>query len=1514
MNAAMQTACARRVPRTSLAFALALLAPLAATPQAPEAGPTLGVVAAVADPRLQPIALGYDRWLATQLRSAGIAVIPLSGSLDAALAEAPAQGLTRVLGPRLDTREWRATAQLPLYAPESGALLGGARAEDALAEIGTAFAGSLDALRSQLGVAPAGATPAPLLDDLASASRALAAWQAGDWVRAWNEVQGRLSPTAMTLREEIVGAARGNAGPLLQRARVLAAAGDVLAAARLIGRDAAAALRAESSDPALLIAGGEVALARGDAVAARAFFERALAQNAEEAQATLGLARALALQGDAAGAQQAYERAAQLAPSDPQPLTLLAESERDAPQSAARHWLEAGRRSAAQLEVQRSRLQIERAVALDPTLTGEACFASGALEERLGRPAEALAAYRRAAGAGVGTPELLVATGRTQRALGQTEPARASLESALAATPQNPAALSELAALYIEAGRPALALPMLEAARAADAHDRTIRQRHALALQASGRTDEAVALLAAEDAVRAELQLVAEIETARGDLAAARSALNRAVAADPLDPTLRTKSAEVLESLGDRAAAASERQIVALLEGHDARADAEGAGSAIGALSLDELVTSFAAQVPRSNEQRVAFLGVREPADWRTLAWRLLRSRGPDRRQVETTLRTAIDGRFGKSDALGADGSDALEGPIDRLFAFEQQGALDAQTIAAVNQVLGSDGIFVGRIIARTTSENTHSCDPGDFALEMRLLSGRDPELVSALANVDCVRGGFTAYGAWNWPGFALYALAALLLGWPLIRGWGAIEVRIELPDRTKGFFSIHISRRADAVKKEVDKKSEREKMKTGRLDFLRRFERHMAGRETLFRWIPARKLPYTVTVAGPLLDARGEEIIGHFLEEQRVSVNRGMTSKLTFDFRPRECAVEVRISEGGRPASRGRVAVEGDPSSLRYAREGVAYLYLGVGQYTILVGCPDAAAGLPLEIHSVESAIPLQIDFAREAGLVFRGCPQAIDPYLQSDLASAAAALESHGQTEAAHRMRATLYRRQGRHQEAAREFEAGGQLEDAAEMRASGSDFGGSAELFEQAGDPARAADAYHSAGAFADAARCYELAYDYPRAVECWREIGDRERELQLQEKLGEYLEGARLARELGDADRALSLLGHIDSRHAAFAEACRIVAEIASERGDFDLAASKLEEAIGDGGAETASVEMLEAYAGALERAARHAQALSAYEILRRRDASRSDVSTHIQRLRQEIASASVASPASQDGPRSATAPQESRYELLDELGRGGMGVVYKARDKRLGRIVALKRLPENLRHHPQAVALFEREARAAAALNHRNIVTLFDAGEENGTYFLSMELLEGRPLNAILTKSGRLRAMDVLRLGVQICAGLHVAHERRIVHRDIKAANLFFTNERVVKIMDFGIAKSLEEVRRQATVIGGTPYYMAPEQAAGRAVDHRADLYALGVTFFQLATGALPFPDGDVSYRHRHETPPDPREISVDLPERLAQIILALMAKRPDHRPASAAQVGEELRALHAELSRKAGQQ
>jgi tRNA A-37 threonylcarbamoyl transferase component Bud32 len=242
---------------------------------------------------------------------------------------------------------------------------------------------------------------------------------------------------------------------------------------------------------------------------------------------------------------------------------------------------------------------------------------------------------------------------------------------------------------------------------------------------------------------------------------------------------------------------------------------------------------------------------------------------------------------------------------------------------------------------------------------------------------------------------------------------------------------------------------------------------------------------------------------------------------------------------------------------------------------------------------------------------------------------------------------------------------------------------------------------------------------------------------------------------------------------------------MIGEMLVERRDFALAVAKYEEALESVGVENASTELLEGSALALEGAGRQREAISTYEAIWRRDAHRDDIAERIEQLKREIEASE--SPAAAATTTASAPPAESRYELVGEIGRGGMGVVYKARDKRLGRIVALKRLPENLREHPRAVELFEREARAAASLNHVNIVTLFDAGEENGSYFITMELLEGRPLNDILERRGRLGARDVARLGIQIATGLQCAHEQRIVHRDIKTANLFFTRDQVVKI-------------------------------------------------------------------------------------------------------------------------------
>jgi serine/threonine protein kinase len=376
--------------------------------------------------------------------------------------------------------------------------------------------------------------------------------------------------------------------------------------------------------------------------------------------------------------------------------------------------------------------------------------------------------------------------------------------------------------------------------------------------------------------------------------------------------------------------------------------------------------------------------------------------------------------------------------------------------------------------------------------------------------------------------------------------------------------------------------------------------------------------------------------------------------------------------------------------------------------------------------------------------------------------------------------------------------------------------------------------------------------------------------------------------------------------VSSSDPDYPEAVARLVEGHAADGTLEIGLHKIDELVGTGRDGELTTERIDTIARLLEESGAPERALVLLERLKDRDATWPGVAPRVEALRKRRSRDS----ALQGAPPAAglsVFSSEFRYEILEEIGRGGMGIVFKARDRRLGRVVALKRLPDNLRNHPKAVELFLREARAAAALNHPNIVTLFDAGQEGETYYITMELLEGAPLQRILRERKRLAAAQVAKLGGQIATGLQYAHEQGIVHRDIKTANIFFTESKLVKIMDFGLAKMVEEVRRATTVIGGTPYYMAPEQGAGDAVDHRADLYALGVTFFELLTGSVPFREGDVTFHHRHTPPPDPRTLVPDLPAPMAELVLHLMAKKPEDRVASSAAVRQRL----AEIARTA---
>lgn len=263
----------------------------------------------------------------------------------------------------------------------------------------------------------------------------------------------------------------------------------------------------------------------------------------------------------------------------------------------------------------------------------------------------------------------------------------------------------------------------------------------------------------------------------------------------------------------------------------------------------------------------------------------------------------------------------------------------------------------------------------------------------------------------------------------------------------------------------------------------------------------------------------------------------------------------------------------------------------------------------------------------------------------------------------------------------------------------------------------------------------------------------------------------------------------------------------------------------------------------------------------------------------------------------------------RYEIVARLGEGAYGQVYSARDPTIGRVVALKLIPsEDAEGQSEGSKIFAREVRAAGALHHPHIVTLYDAGQDGGWYYLAMELIEGQTLASQLKEKGRLATERVVEIGISVAEALDVAHQRGVVHRDIKPANLMIDGDEKVKVADFGIARILSSGRGTMTTsaVVGTPHYMSPEQIRDDTIDGRADLYALGVVLYEATTGRKPF-NGDTLTQLLSQilsaTAKSPRTWNAEIPERLSLVIEKAMAKAPDARYARGKDLAEALRAV-----------
>jgi len=266
---------------------------------------------------------------------------------------------------------------------------------------------------------------------------------------------------------------------------------------------------------------------------------------------------------------------------------------------------------------------------------------------------------------------------------------------------------------------------------------------------------------------------------------------------------------------------------------------------------------------------------------------------------------------------------------------------------------------------------------------------------------------------------------------------------------------------------------------------------------------------------------------------------------------------------------------------------------------------------------------------------------------------------------------------------------------------------------------------------------------------------------------------------------------------------------------------------------------------------------------------------------------------------------------SHYQILEKLGEGGMGVVYKAQDTKLDRIVALKFLPKHLLCDEEAKTRFAHEAKAASALNHPNITTIHEIDEAEGECFIAMEYIEGKSIKELVEEKG-LSIEEILRIAIQIAEGLSKAHQKDIVHRDIKSDNILLTHDGLAKIMDFGLAKlkGVTKLTKTGTTLG-TLQYMSPEQAQGKEADHRSDIFSFGVVLYEMITGQLPFKgehEAAVIYSIVNETPEPLARYKANVPEGLQRMVDKALQKDPNTRYQTAADITADLKGLQKETT------
>ncbi len=512
------------------------------------------------------------------------------------------------------------------------------------------------------------------------------------------------------------------------------------------------------------------------------------------------------------------------------------------------------------------------------------------------------------------------------------------------------------------------------------------------------------------------------------------------------------------------------------------------------------------------------------------------------------------------------------------------------------------------------------------------------------------------------------------------------------------------------------------------------------------------------------------------------------------------------------------------------------------------------------------------------------------------------------------------------------------------------------GAAQLLQRLGKLEAAAERFARAGAFVESAALFEQQGLFRKAAMAHQKAGDTERAIRCLTLEGDKIAVIKLRQAMGQSDEALRIAQAVSPTDGAYIEAAQIVAIIHINRGETAAAArsllalldAPLAPAIKVATGRRAAELFLE-----LRDAVHGRQVLDKLAGLIRQGSDEerwvldiqkqfADVpvndgritptpNTHTSSATPTIAmnlanaentesfeelavsentaiypggkgdsqrDSGGAIPFTTDGwPQGVPPGLSERYGELERLGQGGNGVVFRATDKLLGRQVVLKFMIQGTMPSETARKYFLREVKLSASLNHPNIVHIYDMGNTDDVLWYAMEFVDGVPLTAHLAIGQPIRDIVFLMSVVdQLCAALDHAHAQGLVHRDIKPDNVLVANDGTVKLLDFGLARAMDEGFGEQSVLAGTPYYMAPEQLDGSPVDHRADIYALGVVLFRMFTGHLPFSDGNIFVAHAVEPVPDPRKFNRDLPAEAVAVVLKAMAKKSVDRYSNCRQI------------------